>query len=433
MAALLVIAGISLYLGLRSRLDSVVDEGLESRAALLARQEGLELGNRGSPAAFAQIVSRDGKLLETDGFADQPLLSPAEASRLRQPATLHKPLANEDDERARLYAAPDGDRIMVAGTSLEERDDALNTVLGLLLGGGPAVLLAVGFAAWMLSGAALKPVKRMARQSSAISEGDLSSRLEVPETGDEIAELGHSLNEMLSRLEQAFEKERRFVDDASHELRTPLAILRTELELAMKGTRTHAELLQAVTSAAEEAGKVSRLAEDLLFLARSDRGKVALNLESIAAQDLLEGAVKPYRRTAKELGIPLQVTAQPGLEVRVDREAAGRALGNLIANAIQHSASGAGISVTALRDDSTSGVVLAVTDGGSGFPEGFVDRAFDPFARSDFGRSRAKGGTGLGLAIVKGVVTAHGGRVSARNLPDGGAEVKLVLPPEGEA
>lgn len=426
MVALLMVAGLSLYLGLRARLDSAIDDGLEARAALLARQDDIALGSRGTDEAFAQIVGRDGKVAASDGLAGRPLISPNLASSLNRPAFLRKPLPGEDDERSRLYALPDGDRVIIVGTSLEERDDALNTVLGLLLIGGPVVLAAVALAAWLMAGAAFRPVERLTRQSAAISEGDLSRRLEVPDTGDEIAELGETLNEMLDRLEQAFDKQRRFVDDASHELRTPLAVLRTELELALKGDRTHAELVAALSSAAEEAGKVNRLAEDLLFLARSDRGKVALRPEPVAAGDLLDDALAPHRTAAAQVGVTLQAVAPEGLVLIVDREAIGRALGNLIANAIQHSAGPSTVTVAA--EPAGSEVVLSVSDEGSGFADGFADRAFDRFARSDFGRARAEGGTGLGLAIVKEVVLAHGGRVSARNLPAGGARVEIVLP-----
>ncbi|CAN5880177.1 N/A [soil metagenome] len=409
MIGLIASAGVFLYLGLRARLDSAIDDGLESRAALLARQDDLALGNRGDDEAFAQIVGLNGRVLSSDGFATGPLPSAREVAALQEPEILHRPLPDEQDERARIYALPDGNRVVVAGTSLEDRDDALNTVLGLLLLGGPAVLLVLGLAAWLLAGAALKPVRRMGRQAAQISEGDLSRRLEVPPTGDEIAELGESLNHMLARLEQAFEKERRFVDDASHELRTPLAILRTELELAMKGTRTKAELEEAVASAAEEAGRVNRLAEDLLFLARSDRGKLALRPERVKAEELLDEAVELYRKPASERGISLKAVTQPGIHLLVDRPAVVRAVGNLVANSIHHAGEGTEITLTASRGSSASEALISVSDAGPGFPEGFVERAFDPFTRSDSGRSRVEGGTGLGLAIVKGVVTAHGG------------------------
>jgi two-component system OmpR family sensor kinase len=432
MVVLLASAGIFLYLGLRSGLDSAIDDGLESRADVLAGQAGSALGGRGSDDAFAQVLGRNGQVLDDDGFATRPLLTAGEISALGESGHLDRPLPleegedDEEDDRARIYAVLDGDRVVVAGTSLEDRDEALSTLLSLLLVGGPAVLSVVLLVAWLLAGAALKPVRRMARQAARISEGDLSRRLEAPTTGDEIAELGESLNHMLARLENAFEKERRFVDDASHELRTPLAILRTELELAMKGTRTRAELVQAVASAAEEAGRVNRLAEDLLLLARSDRGKLALRPEPSEAAELLDEAAELYRKPAAVRNITLQTSAEPGLELMVDRPAMRRALGNLIANAVEHASEGTTVTLAAAREGTN--IVIFVSDAGPGFPEGFVERAFDPFTRSDSGRSRAEGGTGLGLAIVKGVVTAHGGRVSARNLPEGGAEVQVVLP-----
>ena len=144
---------------------------------------------------------------------------------------------------ARLVAMPTPQGpVVVVGIALEERNDALAGLATLLWIGGPVLLIVVSGLAWFLAGAALRPVERIRQETSAISEGDLEKRLQVPATGDEIARLATTLNEMLARLEQAFERERRFVDDASHELRTPLGILRTELELALRRSRTREEM-----------------------------------------------------------------------------------------------------------------------------------------------------------------------------------------------
>ena len=181
-------------------------------------------------------------------------------------------------EPARLVAMPTPQGpVWWSALTLEERNDALAGLATLLWIGGPVLLIVVSGLAWILSGAALRPVERIRQETSAISEGDLEKRLQVPATGDEIARLATTLNEMLARLEQAFERERRFVDDASHELRTPLGILRTELELALRRSRTREEMRAALVSAAEEAERLNRLAEDLLVLARSDRGRLPLH------------------------------------------------------------------------------------------------------------------------------------------------------------
>ena len=200
--------------------------------------------------------------------------------------------------------------------------------------------------AWFLAGAALRPVERIRQETSAISEGDLEKRLQVPATGDEIARLATTLNEMLARLEQAFERERRFVDDASHELRTPLGILRTELELALRRSRTREEMRAALASAAEEAERLSRLAEDLLVLARSDRGRLPLHRTKVDASAIVLKTVDFFRRRASERGVAIDVSVPPGLEVDVDELRINQALGNLVDNALAHTPEGGSIRVS---------------------------------------------------------------------------------------
>jgi HAMP domain-containing protein len=144
---------------------------------------------------------------------------------------------------------------VVTGTSLQNRDDMLSQLLVLMLAGGPVTLAIASAAGWAMAGAALRPVERMSREADAISVSEPGRRLPIPAGQDEIARLGNTLNAMLGRLEAAFDRERRFVDDASHELRTPLAILKAELDLAQSRSRTNQELQAAVRSAAEEADR----------------------------------------------------------------------------------------------------------------------------------------------------------------------------------
>ena len=292
------------------------------------------------------------------------------------------------------------------------------------------LLVVVSGLAWILAGAALRPVERMRQETSAISEGDLEKRLQVPATGDEIARLATTLNDMLARLEQAFERERRFVDDASHELRTPLGILRTELELALRRSRTREEMRAALVSAAEEAERLSRLAEDLLVLARSDRGRLPLHRTRVEASAIVLKTIDFFRRRASERGVAIDVSVPPGLEVDVDELRIDQALGNLIDNALAHTPEGGSIRVS-VAVNAARELVFSVADTGGGFPETFIDRAFDPFTRADSGRSRRQGGAGLGLAIVRGVTEAHGGSVEAANRPEGGAVVTLRIPAWG--
>jgi two-component system OmpR family sensor kinase len=299
--------------------------------------------------------------------------------------------------------------------------EALESLLTALLVGGPLVLVLASLAAYRLAAAALRPVESMRLEAEAVSASEPGRRLPLPPARDEIFRLGETLNGMLARLEDALERERRFVSDASHELRTPLASLRAELELALRRERTHAELRAAVRSAADETDRLSQLAEDLLVLARSDGGRLPVQPGTVAASDLMGDVEARYARRVEEAGRTLEVQADAALVLSVDRLRAEQALGNLVENALRH---GRGrIVLQARRRDGR--VELHVRDEGPGFAPEFVARAFEPFSRGDPGRPGH--GAGLGLAIVDVIARAHEGTAHAAN-EHGGADVWLSLP-----
>jgi signal transduction histidine kinase len=254
-----------------------------------------------------------------------------------------------------------------------------------------------------------------------VTAAGTSERLPVPPSNDEIGRLGRTLNEMLARLEVSFKRERAFVSDASHELRTPLAILRTELELALRGKHTQAELEDALRSAAEEAERLSNLAEDLLVIARSDQGRLPVRPEPLSAGEVLARVAGRFQTRARAEGRPLQAQPAPGVELHADPARVEQALANLVDNALTY---GDGPVVLSARADNGT-VELHVRDEGAGFPDEFLPRAFERFTRAD--EARTRGGTGLGLAIAAAVAGAHGGTAHARNVP-GGTDVWIALP-----
>jgi signal transduction histidine kinase len=246
-------------------------------------------------------------------------------------------------------------------------------------------------------------------------------RLPVPAARDEISRLATTLNEMLARLEAAFEHERRFVANASHELRTPLAMLRTELELALRRPRSHDELHDAVRSAAQETNRLSQLAEDLLLIARADQGGLPIRRERVPVGELFGTIADRFARRAQEHGHAIDVRLADAA-VDADPSRVEQALSNLVENALVH-ATGP-IDLYAVERDDV--VELHVADSGPGFPDGFIDRAFDRFSRADDARS--SGGSGLGLSIVALIAEAHGGEAGVANRPDGGGDAWIVLP-----
>jgi two-component system OmpR family sensor kinase len=424
MAVLLAAAGIALSLLVAENLDSTIDDGLEARAG---DQAAVAIATDGtgsarlerSGEAFAQVFKDGVMTARTQGAGSPPLLTPTQLQRASR-----GPLITQHRVRTgtvRLYARPAGDYVVVVGEPLTQREKALDSLRALLLIGGPLALLLASLVGYTMAAAALRPVERMRRRAAAVSAAETGERLPVPLANDEIGRLGRTLNEMLSRLEAAFSRERAFVSDASHELRTPLAILRTELELALRGEHTRAELEDALRSAAEETDRLSNLAEDLLVIARSDQGRLPVRIEDLEAGVVLARVAGRFQSRARVEGRPLRPDPSPGVVVRADPARLEQALANLVDNALSY---GAGAVQLSARSHNGT-VEIHVRDEGTGFPPAFLPRAFERFTRAD--EARTRGGTGLGLAIASAIAIAHGGSAHAENRDDG-PDVWIALP-----
>jgi signal transduction histidine kinase len=244
----------------------------------------------------------------------------------------------------------------------------------------------------------------------------------MPDADDEIRRLGETLNGMLGRLEAAIERERAFVDDASHELRTPLAMHKTELELALRYAKTPEEMRAAISSAIVEVDRLIELAEDLLVLARSADGKLALDLRRVRVAELLGDVRERFAFRMNEEGRSLVIASADGLTVEGDRLRLEQALTNLVENAIEH---GRG-EITIRANVADGELAIHVEDRGPGFAPDFIGRAFERFSRGD--SSRGGEGTGLGLAIVEAIARAHRGSAHAANRDGVGADVWIELP-----
>jgi signal transduction histidine kinase len=324
-------------------------------------------------------------------------------------------------DEARILAAPVVDRVVVVGESLEDRDDALDGLVAQLLIVLPIALLLSATVGYFVAAAALSPVEAMRGRAAEISADTPERRLPLPAARDEVFRLAETLNEMLERLAAGLRRERRFVADASHELRTPLALLRAELELALRRPRSAPELAAALRSAGEEVERLVRLSEDLLVLAASDEGRLALSPSRHRVRELLGTVAGRFEARASGAGRPLEVAAADEM-LTGDRLRLEQALGNLVDNALRY---GAGtVRLEAIAENGS--LVLRVSDDGAGFPPDFLPHAFERFSRAD--AARGGGGAGLGLAIVDAIARAHGGAASATNRSGGGAEIALRIP-----
>jgi signal transduction histidine kinase len=383
----------------------------------------------GRSESFAEVLDASGRVSDsTLAIGQHVLLTRSELQRARRARIFldRGPLPGLQDD-SRLLAVPvsaGGRRqVVVVGTSTEARDESLTDLAQLLLIGGPVALLLASLAAYGVAAAALKPVEEMRSRAAEISAARPDQRLPVPPTGDEIARLGKTLNEMLERLGEALEHERTFVADASHELRTPLAILRTELELALARGRSPEELRDALSSAAEEADRLNQLSEDLLTIAQTERGELPLRYEEVELAAALDRVASRFGRRAAEAG--REITVAIGGEPRLQADAlrVDQAVGNMVDNALRYSTG----PVELLAKERAGSIEIHVLSDGQGFPEGFLGQAFERFSRAS--PSNRESGSGLGLAIVRTVARAHGGEAHAANREGGGADVWLALPP----
>jgi signal transduction histidine kinase len=425
MAALLLGLGAFVYLRVEDALRSSVDQALRAQSAesIGHREEGAILDSDARESGtIAQIVGPDGRVVRSDPATLPALLDPSAAAAARRGVLLTTVSLGDGDLNSwRVLAVPDGERVLVLARPLRQTEETLHRLFGGLLVAGPIGLLLATLGGYLLAAAALRPVESMRRRASAISATTPGARLPVPPSRDEIRDLAETLNEMLARLEAALEHERRFVADASHELRTPLALLKAELELALRRPRTAEQLRAAVESAAEETDRLVLLAEDLLLIARSDQEVLGLRIEPVDLGALARSTADRFVERASSVQRRVDVEIPSRTEVSADRLRLEQALRNLVDNALGYGEGTITITARPVGD----AIEIHVLDEGQGFSQEVAARAFERFARGDDARTR--GGSGLGLAIVEAVAQAHGG--AAGIAPSGkGADVWISLP-----
>ncbi|MGV9849141.1 ATP-binding protein [Streptomyces sp. NPDC003442] len=307
------------------------------------------------------------------------------------------------------------DVTVYAGAPLATERGAVTTVRDAMLLGLPLLLLVVAAVTWLVTRRALRPVEGIRREMAAITAStDLARRVPEPGSHDEVARLARTTNETLTALEASVERQRAFVADASHELRSPVASLRTQLEVGA----AHPELLD-LDGAVADVVRLQRLAADLLLLARLDAGERPAGGTPVALDALVREELA--QRVADR--VPVRDEAAP-VAVEGSRGQLAQVLGNLVDNAQRHARSGVRVAV---REEGRW-AVLEVADDGAGVPEAERERIFERFVRLDDARSRDDGGAGLGLAIARDVAVRHGGTLTVRAAPEGGALFELRLP-----
>lgn len=273
----------------------------------------------------------------------------------------------------------------------------------------------------------IRPVEEMAATARRISSTHLGERILTEGYPFELASLAGTFNEMLDRLEDAFDRISRFSADIAHDLRTPVNNIRGEAEVALARARTIDEYRDALESSLEESVRLSDLIGNLLFLSRAESPLAHLRRERVDVAELLDGVQEYYEASAADGGITLitRLGDKPVI-AELDRTLMQRAVGNLLSNAVAHTPSGGSVVMAASSESSV--VRIEITDTGIGIPPEALPRVFDRFFRVDPSRSQASGGAGLGLAIVQGIMLLHGGKVEIDSEPGRGTRVILSMP-----
>ena len=304
------------------------------------------------------------------------------------------------------------------GTSIAGVEHTLDLLRLLLLSLSPLVIAIACAGGWWLSGRALKPVKDITAAALNISIENLSRRLPVPATGDELADLTVVLNSMLARLESAVKTLSQFVADASHEFRTPLAVIRTTAELALRRARSPEAYRDSLQEIAVEAERMTVLVEDLLILARSDAGVADMPLSPLDLSEVLEDVLAEVRNLAEFRRIQVKPILDKAM-ISGNRPALHRAFLVLLDNALKYSAEGGEVMVT-LSDSS-----IEIRDFGIGISPDDLPHIFKRFYQAD--RARSQGGYGLGLSLAETIVKAHGGSIEVSSIPGEGSSFRVIL------
>lgn len=289
------------------------------------------------------------------------------------------------------------------------------------------VLMLAGAGGWILARRALRPVVETTTTVKSITDRNLHERLPEPQTNDEIGTLIQVFNELLARLDNAFETQRRFTADASHEICTPLTILKGDTEVALLERRTAHEYETLLRSNLEEIERLSKLTTDLLWLARSDAGEQEVEEELLFLNDLAADVFKRLKQVADEKGVQMSFNSSEMVLSVGDQVAIQRIIFNLVSNAIRYTERGGRVKIT-LGYTSDKMARFEVADTGVGIPPEALPHIFDRFYRADNARAAEPSGSGLGLAICQTIAATHGGRIEVESRQGYGSRFTLILP-----
>jgi len=438
-----ILFGAGMWLILRNNLFDLVDDGLEAqvddlknflqsqpkdRTIAKVQEEVNETYTIEHPGDYLAVYADNNQLIYRSAFMQahpSVLVPPDQVKRpiVRSRRIDHRPfrfLFQKLEVNGHVYTVE-------MGLPADDAVETLHDFRSYLLMFAPLLFLVAAGGGYWLSRRALSPVDALVRTAREVSGTNLSSRLQKLETGDELQRLSDTLNEMLDRIEVAFQRITQFTADASHELRTPVSLIRTEAELALRRSRGEAEYKESLRHILLEAERTTALIEQLLSMARADSGRETLHFEPVDLRQTLRSVVDGWQQVAtiRNLQFSANLNA-PDFSVMGDETLLRRLADILLDNALKYTPSPGSVHLSLeLQGESA---VIRVQDSGVGIPEEEQGKIFERFYRVDKARSRAHGGAGLGLAIAQWIVTQHGGSIQVESQAGQGATFRVELP-----
>ena len=423
-------------------LDNQARRARQIAATLLARADrgsesaiGAQIENLYSPESndrFIRITRADGTVVYASGPprgedfepAHVPALPPTAALRAARKVSLR-------DASLLIAAVPataaDGNRYFVeVGTSAAPVEDTLRRLLGMLAIGLPLTVSVAVAGGFVLVRRALEPVERIAGKAEEITQHNLSERLPVVHSGDELERLSLSLNHMISRLQAALDDSKQFVADASHELRTPLTVMRGELESLAQDPQLTRETRETLGSVLEEVERLAEIVESLFALSRLDAGEASAEWRRCDLAELAATTAEQMSLLATDKNVRVACDSTAKVMVEGHPARLKQVIVNLLDNAIKYTPGGGRVRLSVQREQGFA--LLEVADDGIGIPADALPHVFKRFFRVDSSRSREQGGAGLGLAIVKSICSAHGGDIEVISALGRGSTFRLRQP-----
>ncbi|WP_103077074.1 sensor histidine kinase [Petrotoga mexicana] len=437
MAILLLVFGLSSYYALSYSLYDNIDNFLLTRMGdfkgVLEKTENVEdIENiKALPNEMIYIYSDDASLLRFYGYLIKIPDIQGKVQKANAGETFFFNLTTDFNWNTRFYVSTaklkeNSNVVIIIGRFTNEIENVLARLKMILISTGVLVMILAGIGGFFYADSSLKPVEKIIDTAKNIEENNLNERIKV-KTQDELGRLASTLNQMISRLEKAFEQQKQFTADVSHDLRTPLSIIQAESSLSLKKDRSIEEYKKSLELILEETSYMSEIIDKLLFLARSDNKTQFYNFTKTNLKSLLEEVIKKVSPLYLNKGLALEVAKLEELYIRADKDKLKEAIINILDNSLKYTDKGK-VTISSVKKGNFA--KISIEDTGRGIPKEDLNRIFDRFYRGDKARTSSEKSTGLGLAIVKEIVNAHDGRIEVKSEVGKGTVFSLFLPIE---